>query len=97
MKKYRFTKLDKRYNGHQKFKYSISPTAVPYLEQQQDFQELREWMWENYGPSMELEWAMAQARANQTEAIWAWDTEHKNKRLYLRGDAELTFLKLKFT
>lgn len=97
MKKYRVTGLDRRYNGNSMFKYSISPTAVPYLEQQQDFQELREWLWANYGPSMELEWAMAQARANRTEARWAWDTEHRNKRLYIRGDEELTFLELKFS
>lgn len=96
MKNYRVTRLDRRYNGHTKFKYSISLTAVPYLEQQRVFQELREWFWENYGPSMELEWALAQANANETEPIWAWDTEHHNKRLYVRGDKELTFFQLKF-
>lgn len=45
---------------------------------------------------MELEWALAQANANETEPIWAWDTEHHNKRLYVRGDKELTFFQLKF-
>lgn len=97
MKKYRVTRLDKRYNGHTKFKYSITPTAVPLLEQRQEFQELREWLWENYGPSMELEWSMSLARISQTEPRWAWDTEHHNRRLYIRGDEELTFLELKFS
>lgn len=93
---YRVIRLDRRYNGHLKFKYAIDTAVIPRLEQQRVFQALREWAWATYGPSMELGWVLEQSNYNETEPIWAWETDYGKKRLYLKGDAELTFWQLKF-
>ena len=96
MKTYAVTKLDRRHNGNSRFKYSISPITRDLIQSRRDFQTLREWAWATYGPSMERDWAQAISHVDKTDLIWAWDTEFKNKRLYIRGDAELTLLELKF-
>jgi hypothetical protein len=87
--KYLVTKLDRRHNGHTEFKYSISPTPRDYIESRRLLTELRIWCWTTFGPSSELGWS-------ETPQLWAWDTEHGNKRIYLKSDAEMTFFKLKF-
>lgn len=98
MTRYTVTQLDRRHNGHLKFKYSVSPVTRDrsFVQRMEDFQLIREWAWATYGPSCERDWAIGIAHENRTEVVWAWDTEHANKRLYLRGDAELTLFRLKF-
>ena len=86
--KYKITKLDKRYNGHLRFAYCVSPVTSG-IQGAKDLVELRNWCWENYGPSTELEWA-------EQGAIWAWDTQFHHKRIYLKGEAESTFFLLKY-
>ena len=96
MKKYAVTRLDRRYNGHIKFKYFISPISRDLIQGRRDFQALREWAWGCYGPGMELDWACSMSHVDKTEPIYSWCTEHGNRRLYLRGNKELTVFELKF-
>jgi hypothetical protein len=87
--KYKITRLDKRHNGYMFYKYSISPDMT-YREENIDLLvELRNWCWATFGPSAELGFT----RMGDT---WAWDTEYKNRRIYLKGDEELTFFTLKY-
>jgi hypothetical protein len=94
--KYVVTRLDRRHNGHLKFKYSVSPVDRDFIQSSRDFQAVREWAWSTYGPSMERDWAQSIVHVDKNDLIWAWDTEHGNKRLYLKSDAELTLFQLKF-
>ena len=94
--KYTIIKLDRRYNGHHKFKYCVSTVVKDYHQSQRDFSEWRDWCWGTYGPSMERDWACGISHVDKTNPTWAWDTERGNKRLYLKGDAELTLFELKF-
>ena len=87
--KYKVTKLDKRHNGHTWYKYSVSPATRDYHESRAAVIAARNWLWDTYGPSAELGW-------NSLGSIWAWDTDHSNKRIYLKSDEELTLFLLKF-
>ena len=86
---YKITKLDRRHNGYSFYKYSISPNTVDLIKGAELLIKVRNWLWETYGPSAEL-------GLTKRGAIWAWDTEFNNRRLYLQSDAELTMFKLKF-
>jgi len=86
---YKVTKLDRRHNGYNFYKYSISPNRINRIENMELLIELRNWCWATYGPSAELGFT-------KRGATWAWDTEHSNRRIYLQSDAELTFWQLKF-
>ena len=88
--KYKITKLDKRFSGHTLYKYSVSPSTYEYTQSKIDLIAVRNWCWATYGPSAELGW-------NSPGSIWAWDTEHGNKRIYLKSDEELTLFALKFS
>jgi hypothetical protein len=91
---YRITKLDKRHSGHLLYKYSVAPiwhSAYTYNDAiyDQKFVNARNWCWKTWGPSSELTIPFL-------NVYWAWDTEFKHRRIYLKDDEELTFFKLKF-
>ena len=91
---YRITKLDKRHNGHLFYKYSVAPiwhSAYTYTSTvyDQQFVNVRNWCWETWGPSTEF---MMPSRSE----YWAWDSEFKHRRIYLKNDEALIFFKLKF-
>jgi hypothetical protein len=86
---YKITKLDKRHNGYNFYKYSISPNTFDKIKGAELLIEVRNWLWATYGPSAELGFT-------KRESIWAWDTEFNNRRLYLQSDVELTMFRLKF-
>ena len=87
---YQITQLDRRHNGHLEYKYMVSPVFRDYHESRRMLTELRNWCWATYGPGSDLGWP-------GTSKIWAWDTDHGNKRIYLKGDEELTMFKLRFS
>ena len=87
--KYKITKLDRRHNGHLQFKFIVTPDVIGRNEVVKEFIELRNWCWENFGPSSEREWA-------NPGATWAWESTFGNRRIYLKGEAESTFFALKF-
>lgn len=86
---YKVTKLDKRHNGKMWYKYSVSPNTVDRIRGAELLNEARNWFWATYGPSAEMGYTTK-------DLVWAWDTEHGNRRIYIKGDAELTLFRLKF-
>ena len=68
----------------------------------QRFKELRAHLWEVYGPGCELDYVMLRFNEPKVDGKtcsverWAWDTKLGNLRLYLKGDDELSFIKLKW-
>jgi hypothetical protein len=91
---YRITTLDKRHNGHLFYKYSVHPiweSKYTYATSEYDqmFVNVRNWCWQTWGPSTEF-------TISSRNKHWAWDSEFKHRRIYLKYDEELTFFKLKF-
>ena len=89
---YKVKRLTRQYNGYTHFKYVIQPSAFNQITNQQQVAEWREWCWETWGPGRELLWSITAT----PDAVWAWDTEHSNKRIYLKSDAELVLFQLKW-
>ena len=101
----KFTKLDRRYNGYTVFKYivEIDMSAGARDQRMAIFKELREWLWENYGPGCELDYVQLElGRTRDADGLinsrerWAWQTSHGEQRLYIKGE-EYTFMKLKWS
>jgi hypothetical protein len=87
---YKITKLDRRHNGCAWYKYSVSPNTKDLIHSAELLNQARNWMWATYGPSAEI------GRTTKY-LVWAWDTEHGNRRIYLKSDEELTLFTLKFS
>ena len=92
MKNYKVKRLTRQYNGHAHFAYLIQPYTFDQIASRQQLAEWREWCWATWGPGRELLWSITAT----PDAAWAWDTEHNNRRIYLKTDAELVLFELKF-
>ena len=92
MKNYTVKRLTRQYNGYTHFKYIIQPTEKNILIAQNQFAEFREFCWATWGASREILWAITAT----PDARYAWCTEHNNRRIYLKSDAELVLFELKF-
>lgn len=94
--------LDGRHLGHKVFKYSVK---LRYnVDSEEDFVKIREWCWNSYGPSRELDLCL-DPRYNQTlgEPIWSWHaprTSYLNSRpyprIYLATDKEAAIFLLRW-
>ena len=68
----------------------------------QRFKELRNQLWEIYGPGCELAYVTLQFDRPKVDGKicsherWAWDPREGNLQLYIKGDEELSFIKLKW-
>ena len=104
--------LDSRYRGNQAFKYRLEffrYNSIHEPEMHCQFQEMCEWLWENYGPGCEQDHyysLIAQitksgnaANAKQVGPQWAWhiDPKYKTPYIYIRTDEILSHIKLKWT
>jgi hypothetical protein len=103
MKDYTIQRVDRRFNGYGYFKYIVTPVyrrgdyQWMHTTSRLMFDEWREWCRATFGTAMEREWACGLMYQNKIPAqSWAWDTDRGDKRLYLRGDEELTIFELKF-
>lgn len=83
-----FKKLDKRMNGHLWYKYGVDFTG----RETKLFIEQRLWLWEIYGPSVELE----NVHLMQPTPVWAWGWDQYNTRLFFATDKEANWWKLKW-
>jgi len=74
MQTYKIVKLDRRMNGYGQglFTHCIRPTWI------NSFQDFRIWLWENYGPSCELNlWVGIEHQSSD----WAWYSDSGTRRL----------------
>lgn len=73
------------------------------------FKEMRSLLWRDFGPGAELDYVTLTLGTTSTPAEkplgdpaiptverWAWRTDQNHLRLYLKGDAELAWIKLKW-
>lgn len=88
------TTLDGRYLGHEVFNYSI--TLRYNVDSETDFVKVREWCWNVFGPSREIDLCL-DPRYNQAlgDPRWSWHsprTSYMNSRprprIYLATDRE---------
>ena len=104
-KNYKVQKLDSRYTGSLYFKYLIDFNAgvgnpgVANLDNPRiRLQLARNWFWTNYGPSGEYGyWATCinvYAKNPGLEVpvskVWAWDTDYRHYRIYVKDDETLS-------
>jgi len=98
--KYYITKTDKRFSAYPHFKYCITS-----ISGRSSYFELREWLWQAYGPSKELnEWTddLDSGKFHMYGPIthhnerWCWNNDTYNRRIFLLGDEELVMFKLRF-
>jgi hypothetical protein len=98
-----FKKIDRRYNGGNWYKYMVSFThdSLGYVgavaETIQEFNQVRQWCIDTWGPSCELHdaWAISPTSGYP---IWAWETDNsKGKRaIYLKTEQECILAKLRW-
>lgn len=94
----KFKKLDRRMNGHGDFKYGVDfawSTGSPA------FDEVRQWCWETFGASTELDiWHERDRPTDNRNPKWAWDRGQFNKSwrciIYLKDDQEANWFKLRW-
>lgn len=83
-----YIKLDKRFNGHNFFRYAASFNSL----QSDKFCDVRNWCWEQWGPSSEYEYW----RPSRNPA-WCWISDDYKLRILLADSKELQWYLLKWT
>lgn len=81
-------RLDRRMKGYGDFEYKIE-----YRKKidRRDFVEQRNWCWEQWGPSCELEnWDLA------TNPAWCWFNDEWGMKILLASEREATWYTLKW-
>lgn len=85
-------KLDRRMNGYGDFKYMCKKmTGIHY--ELDDFFAIRNWCWETWGPSYELNFYKKNITKNPA---WCWHVFEYEARIYLAGDEEANWFMLKW-
>lgn len=82
-------KLDKRHKGHSMFKYMAE---FRYSESEK-FYQARNWCWEQWGPSSELN---LMHRIESSSQQWGWAVEEFSLRLYVATDKEYQWFILRW-
>ena len=88
---FQITQLDRRYKAFPFFQYYVEPISWPRTN---NYLDLREWCWENYGPgcSIHMMSIFTNNVLHDKKYKWAWhDEEH---RLYFKNESELSHLQL---
>jgi hypothetical protein len=98
---FKVTKLDRRYAGHQWFKYMVEPEQWPIGKDGaiSKFKEIRAWMWDAFGPGCELDFVQLQSTGTGLESVetWCWRTNSEGERkLYFKSDREFSVFTLKW-
>lgn len=84
MKSFKLVKLDRRNKGYGTFKYYVSlPFNIsPKLKDRQElFCKYRNWCWEMWGPSCEIEFY--DKNEEYSNPNWCWESNQYNIRIYL--------------
>lgn len=98
-------RTDKRHTGNLFWQYVViidrRPTTVfgkpSMIQRTQDLNEIRNWCWETYGSSCELErWLDIPDESVGKNEHWCWHTNFDNWKIYLRTEKEANWFKLKW-
>lgn len=79
-------KLDRRMTGYGDFKYGVD---FSWHWQGARFDQVREWCWKTFGPSVEVDiWHELETLNQPRNERWAWDRNQYRTMIYLKTDAE---------
>ena len=99
---YRLVKLDQRMAGHDIFTHKVVFSNIVFRKYEQAEKimfEQRNWCWESFGPSMELDILYLLKRRSllygNYDLDWAWEHTGTRIAIYLK-DSALTAWQLKF-
>ena len=97
---FKIIKSDRRYNGYNHFKYIVDVRRTgEYGENVFNYNLMRDWCIATWGSSCELDdWQTLNHlyKEHKINQNWCWQTEHGNRRIYLRTDKEANWFKLKY-
>lgn len=82
-------KLDARMNGYGDFKYVAK---FRKRADKSNFIDIRNWCWETWGPSCELEFWN-----ESTNPAWAWAVTEFEMKIYVDSDKEASWFALKWS
>lgn len=91
---YKVRKLDSRFNGSKNFTHMIEYTGS-IRDRTFLFMQQRQWCWETFGPSSELEFYPLLPDMDVL-TDWAWQTSHGLIRLYF-NEKQLAWFKIKWS
>lgn len=98
-------KTDKRHTGHKEWQYLVIVERSPktpfgnltMVQKALDLNTIREWCWNTYGPSCELElWLQLSDGIQGKNDKWCWHTNFNNFKIYLKSEKEVNWFKLKW-
>lgn len=102
-----FTKLDRRNTGFGYWEYYINRpkrafnSNLSLYECQQTFFSWREWCWQTWGPSKELDDWLEDIRQNKDAVshneYWCFQNRDYSTRIYLKSNKELSLFLLKWS
>ncbi len=95
-------RTDRRHTGSYMFKYYVEVKNSNYEERKlvkEKFFELRQWCWETWGPSREVDQyaSIENAWTEDQNPAWAWINDQYRFRLYLCGKEEAAHFALKWS
>jgi hypothetical protein len=93
-------KTDKRHTGHEYFGYVLEiKSNLGKFDRQlrfSEFNEVRNWVWETYGPSCEREHWLNMNTRFPVNPHWCWHTEFNELKIYFSTDKEANWAKLRW-
>jgi hypothetical protein len=95
-------RTDKRHLGSNRFKYYVDIRPVEWHNHKliiEKFFELRQWCWETWGPSREVDQydSIEGAWTGDQNHAWSWINDDHRTRLYLHDKEEATHFALKWS
>ncbi len=89
----KLTKIDRRMNGYGKFKYLVKFSI--YGQSLEKFIDIRNWCWDQWGPSCELDFY---GKENlEKNPAWCWAVHEFECKIYLTGEPEASWFLLKWS
>lgn len=82
-------KLDKRYKGHEHFKY----LATFWHKDKEKFCEVRNWCWQQWGPGCEIDFHHSVVNRSSS---WSWLIDEYRMNIYIATDKEYQWFLLKW-
>lgn len=94
---YRLQKLTGRFKGSKCFTDRAEIVTAGYLERMAKFVEIRHWMTEQYGQSMELDYLLELKGSRSFDLKWAWKVDCNGRYfIYFNDDKILNWFTLKY-
>lgn len=95
-------KLDRRHKGYPDWKYfAFSTVHIPVRDRVKLFCDWREWCWQTWGASKELDSFSEHDLfdgTNSSNPHWCWLNDHQGRRrIYLRNDQDASAFSLQWT